>query len=52
MRIEMNSKAVDKKFDEAQSILDTLKEEYKQEELQEEYKKLQNTLDKMKKEGE
>lgn len=51
MRIEMNSKAVDKKFDEAQGILDTLKEEYKQEELQEEYKKLQNTLDKMKQEG-
>lgn len=48
MRITMNAKVVDKKFDEAQAILDNLKETYKTEELKKEYDRLQKTLDDIK----
>lgn len=48
MRITMNAKVVDKKFDEAQEILDNLKETYKTEELKKEYDRLQKTLDDIK----
>ena len=48
MRITMNAKVVEKKYDEAQEILDNLKEIYKTEELKKEYDRLQKTLDDIK----